>query len=196
MSLSKKYWITIVLLILFTNTYGQLMVGVKGGATFGTTTENKYIGSEIIYQTGVIVNLYLLESRIGGLSLQPEVLYSTKNTWQEFSCEIQDSYRLSYIEVPIGIMYTPPIKKVQPYIGFSPYISFLVSEKKSVNNGRQNSSNFTNIDWGIKFGLGCEICRFQLVATYRYGIQNISKVASDVLYSRGLDISFGYFFLR
>ncbi|MGL4364260.1 MAG: hypothetical protein ACRCSB_03530, partial [Bacteroidales bacterium] len=69
-------------------------------------------------------------------------------------------------------------------------------QKVSLDNGKQNTSNFNRSDWGLKLGVGFEISQFQVAVAYRHGLYNLSKTVSKSIYNRGIEASLGYFFLR
>jgi hypothetical protein len=177
----------------------QLALGVKGGVVFAKQERNDF--STTLRNTGNIglaANLYVAEFSLGGFALQLEALYSNKggvvhqrDMWEGSDDRIE---KLSYIEIPFGLIYLLNFGKVVPYISVAPYYAFLVSyESKFYQQGLKDS--YKSNDYGVKLGGGVELKRFQLSAAYSRGFCNVSKDGKEI-YNRGVEISLGYFFLN
>ncbi|MDR2937339.1 MAG: PorT family protein [Prevotellaceae bacterium] len=173
----------------------QLAVGAKGGVNFAQQEVNSaLLDQRITYNAGLAFNLYLAEFSFGGFALQPEVLYSNKGSMQQVSDGVWTD-KLSYVEVPVGLTYLLNFGSVVPYISVAPYYAFLVSQKSEIRGLEEAINLYKNADYGIKIGGGLELQKFQISAAYSLGLCDISKSGAGV-YSRGVEISLGYFFLN
>lgn len=138
------------------------------------------------YHAGLAFNVYLAHFSFGGFAVQPEASYNRKG---------RDGLYLSYVEAPLGLIYLLNFGSVIPYISVTPYYAFLLSTE----NGRQQggaSQSFAKNDYGVKLGGGIELRRFQISASYAWGMCNIAKGSNVALYNISTEISLGYFFLQ
>jgi len=169
----------------------QLAVGVKGGVVFAKQdrsdlpTHWRSTGN-----VGLAANLYLAEFSFGGFAIQPEVLYSNKGSDVQ-----QNDVKLSYVEIPFGLIYLLNFGRIVPYISVAPYYAFLVSQKSDFRGQTSNVDTYKSGDYGVKLGGGIELKRFQLSAAYSLGGCDVSKDGKKI-YNRGVEISLGYFFLN
>ncbi len=64
--------------------------------------------------------------------IQPGVLFSTKGARDKDNSDIKQN--ISYIEVPVNLLYKPVLGTGKLILGFGPYIAFGVGGKRSVGN--------------------------------------------------------------
>lgn len=184
-----------------TTLQAQLAVGAKGGVSFAQMDlAGASTGWRTSYQAGLALNLYLAEFSFGGFGVQPEVLYTSKGgVVKELDQSLHWEDRmemLSYVEIPVGLVYLLNFGSVVPYISVAPYYAFLVSQKDEFRGQEDAESGYRSGDYGIKFGGGIELRRFQISAAYSLGLCNIAKSGATSIYNRGVEISLGYFFLN
>lgn len=195
-----KFFLLTVLCCLPAALKAQLAIGAKGGVSLAGQEVNGAMSSlRNTYSVGLALNVYLAEFRFGGFAVQPEVLYSNKGGvlqekdatghWED------QTDKLSYVEVPIGLTYLFNFGSVVPYISVSPYYAFLVSQKSEFRGLEKKLDLYKSGDYGVKFGGGVELKKFQISAAYSLGLCDISKSGKGI-YSRGVEVSLGYFFLN
>ncbi len=194
----KFFTCVLVFCCSFTALYAQLAVGAKGGVSFAQQNVNETpSGWRTTYQVGLVLNLYVAEFSFGGFGVQPELLFNNKGGTVQVADASQyweGNAKLSYIEMPLGFIYLMNFGGVLPYISVAPYYAFLVSQKNEVRGQESSANNYKNSDYGIKFGGGIELHRFQISAAYSLGLCDISNSGKGV-YNRGVEVSLGYFFL-
>jgi len=181
----------------------QLAVGFKGGAVFAQQERSDFATSlRSSGNVGLAVNLYAAEPFRSfdrfGFALQPEVLYSNKGgvVHQRDQAAHSDDRveKLSYVEVPFGLIFLLNFGKVVPYVSAAPYYAFLVSHKSEFHE--QGLDSYKRGDYGVKLGVGVELQKFQLSAAYSEGFCDVSLKSGKKIYNRGVEISLGYFFLN
>ncbi|MDR1342637.1 MAG: PorT family protein [Prevotellaceae bacterium] len=170
--------------------YGQFSLGAKAGVSLAhlqqQQQEEETYGWSNSYHAGVAFNVYLANFSFGGFAVQPEATYNRKG---------RDGLYLNYVEVPLGLIYLLNFGSVIPYVSLTPYYAFLLSMK----NGRQqggSGQSFAKNDYGVKLGGGIELQRFQISASYAWGMCNIARDSNTALYNISTEISLGYFFLQ
>jgi len=183
----RKVALCIAALCCATALRAQIAFGVKGGGNFSrlalSNESSTWINS---YHIGMGLNMYIAEFRLGGFAVQPEVLYNNKGA----SSASRDD-ELSYLEIPLGLIYLLNFGNVVPYISVAPYYSFLLAQKSEYFKTLHEESSYYNRDYGVKLGGGVELRRFQVSVAYSLGLCNISK--AQTAYNRSIEISLGYF---
>jgi len=148
------------------NAQNPLKIGVKGGFVVGNVEgdDSPDFGSREGLVGGVFTNLPL----IGGLVLQPELLYAQKGG--EFSTMLEGipvdiNLKMDYIEIPIlfkyGIATNSP---VTPFILAGPVFSFNVSSKTEFKTSvigfpfamEVDNYNEKSTDLGMALGVGVD----------------------------------------
>lgn len=182
----KRFYLICSLVLAVAPLYGQFSVGVKAGGTLAYLQQegDDVFGWSNSYHAGLALNVYLAEFSFGGFAVQLEPLYNRKG---------RDGLHLSYVELPLGLIYLLNFGNVIPYISIAPYYAFMLSVKDDMQNG---SRSFAKNDYGVKLGGGLELWRFQVSASYGWGLCNIAKDNAGASYNRSTEISLAYFFLQ
>ena len=161
-------------------------VGLKGGVNFSNLYSGEVDDRNIRtgFHAGLLVNFPLGEV----VSIQPELLYSTKGATYEynenfFGFEVADvtaDFNLNYIEVPI-LLNINLLDVVELHGG--PYVGYLLSSSYDFDgqliggdiNGYEDldKDNFRSLDYGLALGLGFNLGALQLGARYNMGLANI-----------------------
>ncbi|UQD56279.1 porin family protein [Flavobacterium sp. K5-23] len=187
--MKKTILFTLLIIAISVNTQAQLVkFGLKGGVNYAnqtgsaiTVNNTNYTTDAITsYHAGLVVQVRLTE----GLSLQPELLYSTqgatyKNAVEEFKNE------LGYLSAPVLVKIN--LNKTFS-LDFGPQASILLSER---NNFVYN--NAETFEFAAVGGLGINITKnFFLQGRYVLGLTEASKEAE--VKNSALQISAGFTF--
>jgi len=148
---------------------GRTTFGIRGGVNFNTITgedanNNKFDNN---IKTGFHVGVNA-EVPVGtGFYVQPGVLYSQKGA--EFQND-QGHVKLTYIEVPVNLVYKPILGTGRMLLGFGPYVGFGLGGKVENSAGTETDVEFTKnydatvakpqykgIDAGANFLAGYEL---------------------------------------
>ena len=154
--------------------------GVKGGLNLS----NLYVdeADDENLKLGLNLGLYAKIPLVKGVSLQPELIYSSKGSKLTYNNFIlgKGEYRfnLNYVEVPV-LAVINLVKNVNLQVG--PYVSYLVSanvkdmdEDGTIDNAKDlKAENFNRFDYGLAGGLGIDVQNFTLGARYNYGLKEI-----------------------
>ncbi|HYH13572.1 MAG TPA: porin family protein [Flavisolibacter sp.] len=188
---------------------GRTTFGIRAGVNFQTLNGEDADGNELEYNisTGFHAGLNA-EIPVGsGFYVQPGVMYSLKGA--ELANN-RNKIRLSYVEVPVNLVYKPILGTGNMILGFGPYVGFGVDGKYEVNNtGRDidfvgeyepnnNTLQLRRLDGGANFLAGYEFANkvsFQLNA--QLGLLNIrpeNYPNDSKLKNTGFGVSLGYRF--
>lgn len=168
--------------------------GVKGGLNLMSVSGAQTKGKNIVgFHLGGLVAVKLFEQ----FRLQPELLYSTKGTKEEYY-GIEMKTDLSYLDLPIMVRYFV-VKGFS--IDAGPQLSYLLAAKGTSNSEYAVfENNLKKMDYGVNLGTGMDLengLLFQL--RYYFGLADITK--ADTYYNmdpkahnNGLQVSMGYKF--
>jgi hypothetical protein len=186
-------WIGMILILLSVNTNAQEQqtdmetgvtgkFGIKGGINFS----NMYIDEvgdgkmRLGWHIGVFSKFPLTR----GVSLQPELLYTTKGTELTYTSQAIGAgdyrFNLNYVEVPVLLSFN---LGEQFHINAGPYLAYLTKADVTdiENNGtveyliNLNEDSFKRWDWGLAAGLGFDINNFTMGARYTLGLTKINN---------------------
>jgi len=159
--------------------------GIKGGVNLtnmfvdDVDDENMKVG----FNAGFFAKLPVTR----GLSIQPELLYTSKGAKLTYDniIEGEGEYRfnLNYIELPV-LAVVNVAKNFNLHVG--PYVSYLAEAniKNLDDDGDMddiadlNTDNFNRWDYGLVGGLGIDISNFTIGARYNYGLKEVGKSGS------------------
>lgn len=189
---------------------GRTTFGIRAGVNFQTLNGKNNEGRDLEnnISTGFHAGLNAEVPLGTGFYVQPGVLYSLKGAELENG---QDKIRLSYIEVPINLVYKPILGTGNMVLGFGPYVGFGVDGKYDINDREteidfvgeyepnNNAPQLRRLDGGANLLAGYEFANklsFQLNA--QLGLLNIlpeNYPAEEAkLKNTGFGVSLGYRF--
>jgi hypothetical protein len=174
----KYIKIVFILLFTFTSTaaiHSKIRLGVKGGINVANARFNNAFESENItgFNIGPVVEAMFGE---GGLGLDMALLYTQKG----FEAD-DESYKNSYIQVPVNLKFKFGIPLLNPFIAVGPYADFRVDGEKiwdvKINSdGIREQIKSRNFGAGLNFSAGVEILRFlQAGVNYNWGLTDNYK---------------------
>ena len=143
-----------------------------------------------------------------GLYLQPGVEYRRKGS----ELSNGNDLTLSYIDIPVNLIYKPMLGTGKVLLGFGPYVGFGISGKVKSANGTERDVKFTDtysvseaedvqfkkLDAGANFIAGYEFpCNMSVAFKAQLGLINInpdSNLPNDQTRNRntGFGLSLGY----
>lgn len=158
--------------------------GIKGGINLANMyvddvqDENMKLGMNI----GFLAKVPLTR----GLSIQPELLYSSKGskiTYDNLFGEGEYRFNLHYVELPVLAVINVARNlnlHVGPYLGFLAGVNITdVNEDGTVDELMElDADDFNRFDFGLSGGLGLDIQNFTVGARYNYGVTEIGKSGS------------------
>jgi len=156
--------------------------GIKGGVNFANLYVD-HVQDEHV-KIGLNAGFYAKLPVFKGLSIQPELLYSSKGSKDTYNNVLQGTgeyrFNLNYIETPLLMVFniTPNFN-----LNAGAYVAYLASANvKNMNSDGTisgvkdlNADSFNRFDYGFVGGLGIDIENVTLGARYNYGMQKIGK---------------------
>ncbi len=116
---------------------------------------------------------------LGPVKINPEILFEGRG----FKYDDPDGFfelkqRIGYFSIPVFVNYY--FLEDQMYIQAGPYVSFLTSAELNVSGslstlGGDNQDSFNNTDYGLGFGLGFDMGRFDFGFRYMLGLADITS---------------------
>ena len=140
---------TKVLLIALTTTVFALgakaqktTFGVRGGINFVNINGKNVAGNELDNKIKAGFNLGVnAEIPVApDFYVQPGVLFTTKGAKDKYYRKA--NYRLSYIEIPINLLFKPELGDGKLLLGFGPYVAFAVGGTRTDDQGHKDDYVF------------------------------------------------------
>ena len=121
---------------------GKTTFGIRAGVNFQTINGKNSAGVKLEnnIRTGFHAGLNAEVPLGTGFYVQPGVLYSQKGA--EFNNN--DELQLSYVEVPVNLVYKPILGTGRMLLGFGPYVGFGIDGKYKTANGAETEVAFEN----------------------------------------------------
>lgn len=206
---------------IFILSFAQVDYGFKVGATHATTNNMSTADSRYIngYQFGGFADVKLSKN----LSVRPGLQFTQKGHNIESNIQggpsfvfyFQNRLALSYLEIPVDIMYSLPLSKaVKLYLGAGPTIGYGIAGKNRVISIRGEAANnyealveknnvFDNpntrrMDIGANLTAGVEFKNIFIGTSYNHGFINTFKSdpANNIDKNRTFALSVSYFLKR
>ncbi len=152
---SRLFSFALILMLSTSIAFGQGTVnpgtsfGILGGVNFqnfngrdnnGNTLDNDLI---IGYHAGVNIQIPLVPE----FYVQPGLLFSVKGSENDFGL-LTGTYRLSYIEIPLNLVYKGVLGNGYVTLGLGPYIGYGISGTSKLESGSvtiETDVEFTNV---------------------------------------------------
>jgi len=186
----KKVTTLVLVALLFAGVANaQLRFGFKGGLNVSSLSSSSSVIDQVKaasgYQAGVLMQL-----KLGGLSIQPELLYSVRSSDLKLSSNepllkplIENATSLDYksqnIVIPVNLQLGSDIGPLRVFALAGPYVSFqlggALNGSVKMYDTVDKTLEFNKMDWGIGLGLGAELFGLQLTAKYDIGMTAVGK---------------------
>lgn len=189
----------------------QLKFGIKAGANVNSiSTDVSSMVDEVKgatnYQFGV-----LLQTKVLGFTVQPEVLYVVKSSMINNSTitslfnGTDVEYKTQNIEIPVNLQYGFGFGIGRVFLQGGPYVSFVAS---TLMDGKSNydkslKESMSTFDYGVGAGAGAELLGLQLSVKYDWGLGKLGDASIKDLTdsspfkdmkNRTLSVSLAYLF--
>jgi hypothetical protein len=180
-------------------TFGKkIKFGIKTGISVATCHKeydaNFYTNPpEARSITGAIGGVFLQVSLNNKVCFQPELQMIGKGMKTKDENNISYPEKITYLELPLNILYKPVSAKGSFFIGGGPAPAFYIGENVFYSSG----SAIKKFDFGINFLTGYELpIGFSINLHYTHGLTNISsdKTFIPVMKNRCFGITIGYVF--
>ena len=169
-------------------TTGEYSVSPKFGIKGGINLSNLYVDDVEDENLKVGLNIGLLAKIpvTRGLSIQPELLFSSKGSKIKYNNLLSTGeyrFNLNYMEVPV-LAVINLAKNFNLHGGG--YFAYMASANvKDVDNEGNtnsitelNSEDFNRFDYGLVGGFGVDVQNFTIGARYNYGLNEVGDAGS------------------
>ncbi|MEI6946234.1 porin family protein [Paraflavisolibacter sp. H34] len=121
---------------------GRTTFGIRAGVNFqninGKDADDDKLKNDLLTAFHAGINV---EIPVGtGTYIQPGALYSVKGAKWENKSET----KISYVEIPVNLIYKPVVGTGNMVLGFGPYVGFGISGKQKDSDGDEMDIKFTN----------------------------------------------------
>jgi len=173
--------------------------GVKGGWDFENFDIGGSVGEQLKKENSTSWNLGIMaQIGLGGsFYVQPEILYSSQQL--EVSPPVgaigfpmsADDIKVSYIQVPISLLYKFDMPLITPFISGGAYFGYTVDR----STRKLWKASINRKDWGVSVGAGVEFWKLQVAAKYNWGLRNISDASNITWKNNKFNVSVAFFIL-
>jgi len=128
---------------------GKTSFGILGGVNFqnfnGTGNSGDKLENDMIigYHAGINIQLPLAPE----FYFQPGLIFSTKGSENSFG-SFTGSYKLSYIEMPLNLVYKGSLGNSYVFVGVGPYVGYAIMGKSELELGSstlETDIEFSNV---------------------------------------------------
>jgi hypothetical protein len=118
--------------------------GVRAGINFQNLNGKDVAGNDLDtkIKTGINLGVNAEIPVAPDFYVQPGILFSTKGAKDKTYRKV--NYRLSYIEIPINLLFKPELGSGKLLLGFGPYVAFAVGGSYTDANGNKRDYEFDN----------------------------------------------------
>jgi hypothetical protein len=170
-------------------TQSENSITPKFGVKVGANLANLYVDNveDENMKVGLNVGLLAKIPLVRGLSIQPELLYTSKGAKLNYNNILfgkgEYRYNLNYVELPV-LAVINLAKNLNLNAGG--YAAYLVSanvkdlnEDGTVTGIKEfNADNFNRVDYGLVGGFGLDVQNFTIGARYNYGLREVGESGS------------------
>ncbi len=152
-------------------------LGIKAGLNLANFSGDDAQGLDV--KTGIAVGAFMGVNFPGGLTIQPEALYSMKGSKDE-GMGIELKFEFDYLEIPVLLKYSIPTPgMVKPALFFGPAVGILLKGDITLSIGDQSGTldakdYLKSTDFGLVFGGGVDFSVGK------------GKIITDIRYTLGL----------
>jgi hypothetical protein len=167
---------------------GEGSISPKFGIKAGVNLANLYVDDiqdenmKVGLNAGFIAKIPLVR----GLSIQPELLYSSKGAKLAYNNNLlfggRGEYRfnLNYVELPVLAVINVARKLNLHAGGYASYLASVnikdLDEDGTITDiAKLEAEDFNRIDYGLVGGLGIDVENFSIGARYNYGLREVGK---------------------
>lgn len=160
-----------LLVVCSVHSYAQVRFGVTGGMNFSTS---KFKELDVKAKTGWNAGLTCLVDLPLGLSLQPSLVYTQKNA----NVTETIAQNMGFVELPVSLQWGPDLLLFRPFVDFTPYIGYAVTNK-TYGDIKFSSSSWKDkerFEYGVGIGGGINVWKLQFIARYNWNFGSLYNV--------------------
>lgn len=207
----KTRLFTIALILIFsapltiaqTGEKGKTSFGILGGVNFqnlnGKLSSGDKLANDMLlgFHAGVNIQIPLAPD----FYFQPGLMYAlkgAKNTTTIFGADFTDEIKISYIEMPLNLVYKGALGNGFIMIGFGPYLAYAVNGKRIIEGDSftfEGGTDYDVFDAGGNIFAGYEMASgIFLQLDTQFGMVNINPDEKPTTKNTGFGLSLGFRF--
>ena len=167
-----------------TESRAQLGVGFIGGANFSSLNAIRANGNLVSFENASAYHLGMfLDINIGPVGLRPSILYlNTGPLFKGATFLRQDDFDLSYMSMPIDLIFYMGVGPVKPYLFAGPEFLFLGSNDAPEDLEEDLKTSVSSFSMGFGISISFPGAGFKLYPQLRYsfGISELTRAAYQV----------------
>lgn len=172
--MKKTLIVLCVMLLCALQMRAQSGFGIKGGLSYNSMSDIEIENWESSFKkkTGFHAGILYKARLVGGLSLQPELLYIQKGGNLEMMGKSAD-FKVHHIQLPVNLQLGIDLMLFRPFIMVSPYIGYAIANGDELKGLEWDNMN--RFEYGIGLGAGLDIWKFQVTGRYCWDLGKVAE---------------------
>ena len=173
----KKTLIVLCVMLLCTlQMRAQSGFGIKGGLSYNSMSDIEIENWESSFKkkTGFHAGILYKARLVGGLALQPELLYIQKGGNLNLKTMGKNAdFKVHHIQLPVNLQWGIDLMLFRPFIMVSPYIGYAIANGDELKGLKWDNMN--RFEYGIGLGAGLDIWKFQVTGRYCWDLGKVAE---------------------
>lgn len=172
--MKKTLIVLCVMLLCALQMRAQSGFGIKGGLSYNSMSDIEIENWESSFKkkTGFHAGILYKARLVGGLALQPELLYIQKGGNLEMMGKSAD-FKVHHIQLPVNLQWGIDLMLFRPFIMVSPYIGYAIANGDELKGLKWDNMN--RFEYGIGLGAGLDIWKFQVTGRYCWDLGKVAE---------------------
>lgn len=172
--MKKTLIVLCVMLLCALQMRAQSGFGIKGGLSYNSMSDIEIENWESSFKkkTGFHAGILYKARLVGGLALQPELLYIQKGGNLEMMGKSAD-FKVHHIQLPVNLQLGIDLMLFRPFIMVSPYIGYAIANGDELKGLKWDNMN--RFEYGIGLGAGLDIWKFQVTGRYCWDLGKVAE---------------------
>ncbi|MBE6229050.1 MAG: PorT family protein [Bacteroidales bacterium] len=172
--MKKTLIVLCVMLLCALQMRAQSGFGIKGGLSYNSMSDIEIENWESSFKkkTGFHAGILYKARLVGGLALQPELLYIQKGGNLETMGKNAD-FKVHHIQLPVNLQWGIDLMLFRPFIMVSPYIGYAIANGDELKGLKWDNMN--RFEYGIGLGAGLDIWKFQVTGRYCWDLGKVAE---------------------
>ncbi len=174
--MKKTLIVLCVMLLCALQMRAQSGFGIKGGLSYNSMSDIEIENWESSFKkkTGFHAGILYKARLVGGLALQPELLYIQKGGNLNLKTMGKNAdFKVHHIQLPVNLQWGIDLMLFRPFIMVSPYIGYAIANGDELKGLKWDNMN--RFEYGIGLGAGLDIWKFQVTGRYCWDLGKVAE---------------------
>ena len=174
--MKKTLIVLCVMLLCALQMRAQSGFGIKGGLSYNSMSDIEIENWESSFnkKTGFHAGILYKARLVGGLALQPELLYIQKGGNLNLKTMGKSAdFKVHHIQLPVNLQWGIDLMLFRPFIMVSPYIGYAIANGDELKGLKWDNMN--RFEYGIGLGAGLDIWKFQVTGRYCWDLGKVAE---------------------